>query len=187
MLKGTLRKVLVGLIAIVGLLAGVIATRPAEFTIERSGQVPGAPAIAFSLVNDFHAWTAWSPWEKIDPGMQRSYEGPASGVGSIYRWSGNEDIGSGSMTITESRPNERIVLDLEFIEPFPATNITSFTFAPAGDETNVTWKMQGRNGFMGKALSLVFDMEQMVGSSFERGLADLKAVANEKANEQANE
>lgn len=173
-----LKNILIGLAGLVIVLLLIIASRPAEFAVERSGEVPGPPEVAYSLVDDFHAWAAWSPWEKMDPGMQRTFEGADSGVGAIYRWSGSPQVGKGRMEITETTPHEKIVLALEFQEPMQATNTTTFTFAPSGDATRVTWSMRGRNGFVGKALSLVFDMDQMVGPDFERGLADMKTAAD---------
>jgi hypothetical protein len=176
-----LRKILIGLAAVVALLVVVVATRPAHFRIERSATVAAPPAAVFGHVNDLRAWGAWSPWEKIDPGMQRTFGGPAAGVGSTYAWSGNSEIGKGRMTIQRSEPGREIGIELEFIEPFAATNVATFTFAPVPDGTRVTWAMDGDNGFVAKAIALFLDMDEMVGTQFERGLAALKTVAETHA------
>ena len=131
----------------------------------------------FAQVNNFHHWEQWSPWAKLDPAMETTYEGPESGVGAIYSWSGNSDVGSGRMTISESTPSEKIVLMLEFKEPFEATNTTVFQFVPDGDITTVSWRMDGTNNFVGKAMNLFMNMDSMIGASFEQGLAEIKALS----------
>ena len=128
-------------------------------------------------MNDLHHWQAWSPWGKIDPAMKETFAGAPAGVGAIYTWSGNSQVGEGRMTITESRPNELIRFNLEFLKPFKATNITEFTFKSDGNQTSVSWSMAGKKNFMFKAMGLFMDSDKMVGGDFERGLADLKSVA----------
>jgi hypothetical protein len=156
---------------------GFVATRPERFRIERSAVVGAPPDVVFALIDDFHQWGRWSPWEKVDPDMQRTWEGPAVGPGASYAWAGDREIGSGRMTILESRPGELVSIRLEFFEPFAATNEARFELSPSGAGTRVTWSMEGRNGFVGKAISLAMDMDAMVGTQFERGLADLDVVA----------
>jgi hypothetical protein len=135
----------------------------------------------FEHVNDFHKWRAWSPWEERDPDMERTYDGPAAGEGAKYAWAGNGDVGEGKMTITESRPGELIRIKLEFLKPMSATNTTEFTFKAEGDGTVVTWDMTGRNNFMAKAFCLFMNMDKMVGGDFEKGLANLKSIAEKEA------
>ena len=161
------------------LLALVVAigTRPQTFRVERSALIEAPPNAIFPYVNDFHRWNRWSPFEKLDPNLQRTFSGAASGVGTTYRWAGNRQAGEGSMTITQSVPDERIVLDLAFLKPFKATNVTEFTFVPASGGTTVTWTMTGANTLPGKLISLVSSMDRMVGGSFAEGLANLKALA----------
>ncbi len=171
-----LKKILIGLGAAFAGLLVVIAFQPATFHIERSIAVAAPPTAAFAQVNDFHAWGKWSPWEKLDPGMKRTYEGPSSGVGAKYAWVGSKEVGEGRMTIEQSDPS-RIAIKLEFLKPFAATNIATFSFAPANQGTKVTWAMDGKNDFMGKAFHLFMDMETMIGPDFEKGLADLKTAA----------
>jgi carbon monoxide dehydrogenase subunit G len=169
------------LVALVGILAAVIATRPAEFTIERSVDVAAPPAVVFALVDDFHKWDGWSPWAKLDPAMKVTYSGPDSGVGAKYAWSGDRRVGEGRMAITDAKPGERVTVALDFIAPLPAQNVAEFRFAPAGGGTRVTWSMSGANGFVGKAFALLMNMDKLVGAQFEQGLASLKALAERQA------
>ena len=165
------------LVAAVGVFAGVVAMQPSEFLISRSATMNAAPAAVFAQVNDFHNWEAWSPWAKLDPNAKDTFEGPASGEGAIFRWAGNDEVGEGSMTILESKPNERIRIKLAFIKPMEDSCDTEFTFQPEGQGTKVTWTMSGTHNFLGKAVCLVMNMDKMVGDKFEEGLASLRAVA----------
>ena len=172
------------LIAVAVVVVGfviVVAMQPADFRIERSATVAAPPSAVFEEVNDLHRWTAWSPWEKLDPALKRTYEGAPAGVGAIYSWSGNKEGGEGRMTITDSRPSDWIRLKLEFLRPFKATNTSEFTFKPEGNQTRVTWSMTGRNGFISKAFCLVMNMDKMIGRDFEKGLANMKAVVESGA------
>jgi hypothetical protein len=162
--------------AIVVVFIVVAATRPSELRITRSARISAAPSAVFAQVNDFHKWTAWSPWEKLDPDLKRTYEGALAGTGAVYSWSGNKKVGEGRMTLTESRPSDLIRLKLEFLKPFKATNATEFTFKPEGNQTFVTWDMTGKNNFMAKAFCLCMNMDKMVGGDFEKGLANMKSV-----------
>jgi len=130
----------------------------------------------FAQVNDFHAWTAWSPWEKLEPNIKKTYTGPATGVGSIYEWEGKE-VGSGRMTISDSKPSQQLTIKLEFIKPFEATNTTVFELTPQGKDTQVRWIMTGANNMFGKVMGVFADMDSMVGKDFESGLAALKRVS----------
>lgn len=170
--------ILLGLLVLVVLLLIVIATRPKTFTVTRSLAIRAAPAVVFAQVEDFRRWGAWSPWEKIDPDSKKTYSGAAAGVGAVYRWQGNMQVGEGMMTITGLRPAESIAIDIdiEFFKPFKAKNLVTFTFVAQGDTTSVTWSMSGTNSFMGKAMSLVMSSETMIGGPFAQGLAQLKTV-----------
>lgn len=171
-----LKKILLVLaVAIVALLV-VIATRPDSYRVQRSAKIDGPPNAVFATLADFHSFAKWSPWEKRDPAMKRTISEPASGVGASYAWEGNDDVGKGKMTITESVPPTRLVQRLEFIEPFPSVADTSFEVKPDGAASNVTWAMTGKNNFMGKAFSLFMDMDAMIGKDFEEGLANLDRV-----------
>lgn len=180
MLKVLLVGAAVLIIAVVALVT-VISTRPSEFRVSRSTTISAPPSVVFGQVNDFHEWEAWNPWGKLDPDMTTTYEGPEQGPGATYSWTGDTNVGEGRMTIEESQPNERIRITLEFLKPMKAINTAEFTFQPEGNRTNVTWSMHGENNFMGKAVGLFMDMDKMIGDNFEKGLADLKAIAESKA------
>lgn len=171
-----LKWILLSAAGIVVVFIVVVALQPADFKIERSATLRAPASAAFAQVNDFQNWRAWSPWEKVDPALKRSYDGPKAGTGAIYAWQGNKDVGEGRMTITESRPGELVRIKLEFFKPFAATNTAVFSFKPAGDSTAVTWTMTGQNNFLSKAMCLFVDMDRMVGGMFEQGLAQMKTV-----------
>jgi hypothetical protein len=180
-----LKKILGGLAAVILVLVGVIATRPAEFSVQRSAVMPVPADAAFAVVNDFHRWKEWSPWEKLDPQQKTTHTGAESGTGAVYAWVGNDDVGEGQMTIEESKVNELVRIKLEFIKPFAAVSTTTFTFKPSEGGTEVTWVMAGKNDFMSKAFSMFVDMDKMVGGDFERGLASMKTVAEADAKKRA--
>ncbi len=137
-----------------------------------------AVVVAVILVlADFHAWDGWSPWEKKDPAMKRNFSGPMAGVGSIYAWDGNQEVGQGSMEIAEASPPSKLVLKLDFVKPFEGHNIVTFTLVPRSEATEVTWAMAGKSPFVAKVIQLFCDMDAMVGKEFESGLANLKALA----------
>lgn len=179
--RGKLGKLLgylaLGLVIVVAALAGIVAMQPADFSIARSATIAAPAPVVFEQVNDFHNWDAWSPWAKLDPNMKQSYEGAPAGAGAIYSWNGNSDVGEGRMQILESRPQELIKIQLDFVKPMTATNITEFTFQPDGEQTAVKWSMTGHNNFIGKAFSLIVDMDEMLGAQFEQGLAQMKTAA----------
>lgn len=172
-----LKKILVALGLLLVVFIIVVALQPSDFRIVRSAQVSAPPEAVFPLVNDFHQWQSWSPWAKLDPAAKNSFEGPANGVGSIFRWAGNNEVGEGSMTIAESKPSEVIRMRLDFVKPMPGTSLTEFTFRPEGNTTTVTWAMSGQNNFMARAMCLVMNMDKMVGGQFEKGLASIKVLA----------
>lgn len=158
----------------------IVAMRPNEFRVTRSAVLPAAPETLFDQVNHVRKWEAWSPWEKKDLTMTKTYDGPPAGVGAHSHWAGNK-VGEGMMTITESRPNERIRIKLEFLKPFKATNDTEFTFKSEGNGTRVTWTMSGRYIFITKIFSLFMNMDKMIGTDFEIGLAQLGTVTRQPA------
>ena len=152
------------------------------YEVTRSAVIPAPAQEIFPLVNSFREWTKWSPWESVDPAMERSYSGTESGVGAKYAWSGNRKAGSGTMEIVDTAEPRNIKIRLEFTKPFKAVNPTSFTFTPSGDGTLVTWTMTGENKGIGKVFALFMNMDKMVGADFEKGLASLAgAVAQRKA------
>lgn len=171
-----LAKILIALAAIIVIFVIVVSLRPAEFKVARSATIAAPPAAVFEQVNDLQKWKSWSPWEKIDPAMKQTYEGPPAGTGASSSWVGNNQVGEGKMTITESRPNELVKFKLDFLKPFAGTSTAEFTFKPEGNQTVVTWSMTGQNNFVAKAVSLFMDCDKMVGGNFEQGLAGMKSV-----------
>ena len=172
-----LSNILIGLAVLVVVFIIVVATRPDSFRVTRSTVVSAPAEFVFAQVNDLHKWEAWNPWGKLDPACKMTYEGPAAGTGAGYTWAGNKKVGEGRMTITESRPNELIRFNLEFLKPFKANNTAEFNFTFDGNQTTVAWSMAGKRNFVFKAFGLFVDCDKMVGRDFERGLADLKSVA----------
>ena len=149
----------------------------ATYTVERSLLVEADPARVQRELVDFHRWTAWSPWEDLDPDLRRSYSGAAEGVGSVYEWSGNRKAGQGRMEITEVRPGDAVVVDLRFLKPFKSQSVTTFRTVPEGSGTRVTWSMTGPRTAALKVMGLFTSMDKLVGKDFEKGLTRLKAVA----------
>ncbi len=162
-------QIFIGALVLVGVLLLIIRSRPDHFRFSRSITIAAQPVFVFAHVNDFHLWQAWSPWAKIDPNAKTNYSGPAAGVGAGFSWSGNSKIGEGSMTILESKPNERIGIDLKFVRPFPANHRAEFEFKPEGNQTHVTWSMSGKNNFFMKAFGLFCDSTRWPGRILRRG------------------
>ena len=167
-------------IVIAVLIAGVLilaAMQPDTFRIQRTAVIKAPPDRIFSILNDFKRWDAWSPWEKKDPGMKRTYGAATSGKGASYSWDGNGEVGQGSMQIVESSPPSKLTLSLDFVKPMKAHNAVEFSLEPAGETTKVTWSMAGATPFIGKIFHLFVDMDKMVGKDFDAGLASLKDTA----------
>ena len=174
----TIALIVVGLLAIVIAVVVILAlTKPATFRVERTTSIKASPEKIFPLINDFQSWSAWSPYEKKDPAMKRNFSGPPSGKGAIYEWDGDKNVGQGRMEITGSTPPSNVTLALDFVKPFEAHNTVTFTLTPQGDSTTVTWAMQGPSHFISKVMQVFINMDKMVGTDFEAGLANLKALA----------
>ena len=180
-----LKKILLGAAVVLVALCGIIAMQPSTYSVQRTATFKAAPDITFALVNDFHRWGEWSPWDKLDPNQKTTFEGAATGVGAKYGWSGNDQVGEGRMTIEESKVNELVRIKLEFIRPWASTSPTTFTFAPAPEGVAVTWKMDGTNDFMGKAFSLFMNMDAMLGKDFDSGLAAMGKIAEAETKKRA--
>jgi carbon monoxide dehydrogenase subunit G len=175
-----LKKILIGVAAIIVLILVFAMTKPADFRVERTATINAPPETIHSYLIDFHKWGDWSPWEKLDPNMQRTFEGPPSGTGSVYSWSGNSDAGSGRMEITGVAPN-RVNIKLDFISPIEAHDNVSFVLQPQGNATQVTWSMIGDNNYIMKLMQVFVSMDSMVGKDFESGLANLKTASEQVA------
>lgn len=171
--------VLIALAIVVAVLAGLIITiavQPGEFRVERSAAVDAPPEVVFAHVNDLRKWEAWSPWERRDPDMTKTYEGPPAGEGAVSKWSGNDQVGEGAMTIIESKPHELIRTRLDFVKPFEDTSYADFKFKADGEKTTVTWSMHGTNSFVEKAFFLLMDADAMIAKDFDAGLANLNTA-----------
>ena len=167
---------------IIALIAAILiyaVTKPDTFRVQRSTVINAPPDKIFSFVSDFRRWTAWSPWEKIDPNLVRTYRGPGEGTGAVYEWEGNNEVGTGGMEIIQTAHPSKILIKLDFFKPFEAHNFAEFTLMPRGDSTNITWAMYGPQPFIAKIMSLFFSMDRMVGRQFETGLANLKSITEQ--------
>jgi hypothetical protein len=166
----------VGIVLLIIAAIAFVATRPGRCHYERSAVVAAPPDAIFAIINDLHQWGRWSPYDKRDPNMKKSFAGPSSGPGAVYEWNGNKDVGEGRLTIEESRPGELVRMKLEFTRPFKCNNQVNFKLEPSPGGTRVSWIMDGTNNFIGKLMSVFMDMDKMVGSDFEQGLANLNRV-----------
>jgi uncharacterized protein YndB with AHSA1/START domain len=176
MLKTIGIAVLVLLVGIAGVLA-YAATRPDTFRVQRSASIKAPPEKIYPLISDFQSWAAWSPYEKKDPAMKKTFSGPPNGKGAVYEWDGDKNVGKGRITIADVMPPRRVDIKLSMLKPFEAHNDVAFMLEPSGDTTNVTWAMHGRVPYLAKIVHVFLDMDKMVGSDFEAGLASLKAAA----------
>jgi uncharacterized protein YndB with AHSA1/START domain len=172
-----LKSIALALLALIGAVLVYAATRPDSFRVERSTTIHASPDKVYALIQDFKQWEAWSPWETIDPQIKRTYSGAPSGVGAVYAWQGNKDVGQGRMEIVEAAAPTRLVLKLHFITPFEARNTVEFVLQAQGDNTRVSQAMSGSSPFVAKLLGLFFSMDKMVGGKYEEGLAKLKSLA----------
>jgi uncharacterized protein YndB with AHSA1/START domain len=160
-------------IAVVLILA---ATKPNTFRVVRVISIKAPAERIFPLINDFHQWVAWSPYETRDPAMKRSYNGAACGQGAVYAWDGDKNVGSGRMEILDASAPSKIVIKLDFFKPFEGHNTAEFTILPQGDATNVTWTMYGPAVFISKLMQVFMNLDRMIGRDFEAGLANLKKL-----------
>lgn len=172
-----LKRVLLSLAVVLAAFAIFVSTRPDTYRVVRKATIAAPPAAVFAQVADFHRWQAWSPWAHLDPAMQVTYAGAPGEVGSAYAWTGNDKVGAGRMTLVRAVPPSQLDLRLEFLRPLPSTSETSFAFAPAPSGTEATWAMVGHNNFLGKLAGVFLNLDAMIGGDFERGLSQLKAVA----------
>ena len=172
-----IKKILILLVVGIVGLAGYVAMQPDIFRIERRMIVNAPPEEVFVQVNDFRKWDDWSPWAKLDPDATVAFEGSRAGPGAVFKWAGNAKVGQGTMTLVESKPGEFVRVDVEFVKPFEGRSTSEFTFRPQGDRTQVTWTSYGPMTFLSKAMCLVMNMEKVLGPDMEKGLVQMKAVA----------
>lgn len=169
----------IGAVIVCGIAAVLIlaAMKPDQFRVQRSIAIKASPEKVFPLINDFKAWTAWSPYEAKDPAMKRTYGATTGGKGATYAWEGDKNVGAGNILITEAAAPTMVTLNLNMVKPFEVHNIVDFTLTPAGDSTTVTWAMRGDTPYFAKVIHVFFNMDRMVGGDFAAGLAKLKGVA----------
>ena len=166
---------------LVAALLGFAATRPDTFRVERTKSIQAPPEKLFALINDFHRWGSWSPYEKLDPAMKRTHSGAANGRGAVYEWAGNRKAGEGRMEITDSTPASKVTIQLDFLKPFEGHNTARFTLEASGALTDVTWAVYGRQPYFAKVMTIFVGMDSLLGKEFEAGLANLKSVAENQA------
>ncbi len=180
-----LEKLLIGAAGVLVIFVAVVATRPSAYHVERKLEVAAPTDLVFGVLNDLHQFAGvvflfGSPLETRDPSMQKTFEGPAAGVGQSYAWSGNREVGKGKMTIDESVPGQKVGVKLEFVKPMASTATCALTLAGTPTGSFVTWSMDGHHNFIGKAIGMFMDMDNMLGTDIEKGLAQLKTVAEGK-------
>ena len=171
------KTVLIGVVVLVAAILVYAATMPDDFRVQRATSIKASPEKIFALISDFHRWDSWSPWEKMDPAMQRTFSGATAGKGAVYAWQGNSKVGEGRMEIADTSPPSRVMIKLDFIKPIEGHNTAEFTLDPKGDSTNVTWSMYGPSAYIAKVIGVFASMDKMIGKEFETGLANMKAVA----------
>ena len=174
------KKIALVLVLVIAGLLVYAATTPDSFHVERTASINADPEKIFLLINDFHSWSVWSPWEKLDSEMKRIHSGAASGKGAVYEWEGNSQVGKGRMEILDATFPSRVTVKLDFLEPFEGHNIAEFTLSQPGDSTNVTWSMDGPSPYMAKLMGVFVDMDAMIGKDFQTGLSNLRVVAEGK-------
>lgn len=168
--------VLIIIVCALGIILGLASTKPRTFRYERSIAIHAAPEKIFPYLNDLHKGSQWSPWEKKDPNIVVKHSGAAEGVGAVYEWNGNNQVGAGRMEIIESVAPVNVLIKIDFYKPMKSTNSVQYTLVQAGDITTMTWTMYGNNNFMGKLISVFIDCEEMCGREFDKGLASLKSI-----------
>jgi len=171
-----LKKIAVAIVVLIAALLVYAATQPDTFRVERSATMKAPPETIYAVLSNFQKWGSWSPWEKKDPAMKRTFGETTSGKGAKYAWEGNKEVGKGSMEIVEATPPSRLVLRLDFLEPFEAHNMVEYTLTPVDGATTVNWALHGPMPYLSKVMCIFVSMDSMVGKDFETGLANLKAV-----------
>lgn len=174
-----IKKTLLLIAIFVAGVLGFATTKPDTFSVQREVSIKAPPDKVAALIVDFRNWQLWSPWEKLDPDMQRTYVGPASGKGARYAWQGDDKVGAGRMEITDAATPERTVIKLDFLKPFESHNTTTFALTPDGDSTKVSWTMTGPSPYVSKVMNVFVSMDTMIGKDFDKGLANLKAAVEQ--------
>jgi len=173
---------ILGIVAVllVVVVAGILiyaATKPNDFRVQRSLAIKAPADRIYAQIADFHLWGGWSPYEKKDPDMKRTFSGAAAGTGAAYAWEGDKNVGTGHMEILEATVPSKVRIKLDFLKPFEGHNTAEFTMVPSGDATTVTWAMYGPAPYIHKLMGTFFNMDRMIGDDFAIGLANLEAIA----------
>jgi hypothetical protein len=176
-----LNKITLVILCLVATTLAYAATRPDAVHVERTASIKAPPDRIFPFIDDLRSWTSWSPWEKLDPAMERTYGGAASGRGAVYSWKGNRRVGQGRMEIIDASQPARVTIRVHFSEPFETHNVARFTLSPQGDSTSVTWSMDGSIPYIVKVMGIFVNLDTMIGKDFEAGLANLKTLAENRA------
>jgi len=173
-----LKKIVILIVVLIAVVLCLAAIKPNTFSVERATTINAPPEKIFAIVDDFHNWPQWSPWDKQDPAMKRTLSGPPNGKGAIYEWEGNDKVGAGRMEITDSAPPSKVTIQLDFIKPFEGHDVVDFTMEPVDSSTTrVTWAMRGPSPFISKVMQVFMNMDQMIGKDFDSGLSNLKALS----------
>jgi uncharacterized protein YndB with AHSA1/START domain len=172
-----LKKAALAVVAVLALILGLAAMKPDTFSVKRVVSIKAPPEKIAALITDFHQWSSWSPWEHLDPDMKRTFSGAPNGKGAIYEWEGNKDVGKGRMEVTDAATPVKTVIKLDFLKPVETSSTTEFTLLPQGDTTTVSWNMSGPMPFVSRIMSVFVNMDKMIGKDFEKGLSNLKTVA----------
>ena len=176
-----LKIILLAIPAIIVVFLIIVAMQPSSYRVTRSLAISAPPDALFPHMNDLKKWEKWNPWGKADPNIKLTYSDPTAGVGANYSWAGNNEVGEGRATITESRPSESVKYKMEFFKPMSGVALAEFTFKPQGNQTEVTCTMSGEKDFMSKAFCLFMSMDKMIGGKFEKALVDLKRIVESPA------
>ncbi|WP_020484067.1 SRPBCC family protein [Methylomonas sp. MK1] len=176
-----IKTILIVLALVIACILIYAATKPDTFRVQRSIIIKATPETIFPLISDLHSMQTWSAWEKVDPGMKRTYSSATSGPGAVYEWEGNQEIGQGRMEIIDATPPAKITIRMDFIKPFPAQNTLEFVLQTEGDSTRVTQAIFGPSPYISKVMSLVFSMDKMIAGKFAEGLAELKTIAEKRS------
>jgi hypothetical protein len=169
-------------VLVLALLAGGFALYAAKksdvFYLASSIDLAVPPETVRPYVGDLRRWTEWSPYEKLDPKMQKKFAAVTEGVGATYEWSGNSKAGAGRIEITGSTPG-LIDIQLAMFKPFPTTNHVQFIIEPRGMGTHLIWSMSGPATFSSKVLGILFT-DKLITRQFTEGLRNLKALAERR-------
>lgn len=172
---------------LIAALLGFAATKSDTFRVQRVKSIQAPPEKVFALIIDFRDWASWSPYEKFDPAMKKTYSGAANGTSAVYEWAGNRKAGQGRMEIVDTSPPSKVTIKLDFLKPFEGHNVAEFTLEAQGGSTNVTWAVHGPQPYFAKVMTIFFSMDSLLGKELEAGLANMKSIAEKQTGVQASD